>query len=175
MTQKQRTQTIVLTALFAALTCAATIVIRIPTPATSGYIHPGDALVILCGLVLGPRYGFLAAAIGSGMSDLIGGYFLYVPATFVIKGAIAYLTAKVARRLPDNNRGYIMSAVAGGVIDIVLVAGGYFAFEFFIYGAAAAASIPANCIQGVSGLIIATVLSPILGAMPQVKQARVGR
>ena len=175
MSQKERTQKIVLTALFAALTCAATMVIRIPTPATSGYIHPGDALVILCGLVLGPRYGFLAAAIGSGMSDLIGGYFLYVPATFVIKGAIAYLTGIATHRLTDTTRGHITGAVIGGVIDIVLVAGGYFVFEYFIYGAAAAASIPANCIQGVSGLIIASILAPVLCAIPQVKSINVHR
>ena len=33
---------IVTTALFAALACVATMSIRIPTPGTSGYIHPGD-------------------------------------------------------------------------------------------------------------------------------------
>lgn len=65
LSSKITTREIVLTALFAALACVATMVIRIPTPATSGYIHPGDAIVILCGLILGPRYGFLAAGLGS--------------------------------------------------------------------------------------------------------------
>ena len=45
---------IVMTALFAALACVATMSIRIPTPGTGGYIHPGDAIVILSGVVLGP-------------------------------------------------------------------------------------------------------------------------
>ena len=36
-----------MTALFAALACVATMSIRIPTPGTGGYIHPGDAIVIL--------------------------------------------------------------------------------------------------------------------------------
>ena len=58
---KFNTQKLVLTALFAALTCVATMIIRIPTPGTGGYIHPGDALVILSGIILGPLYGFLAA------------------------------------------------------------------------------------------------------------------
>ena len=40
---------IVMTALFAALACVATMSIRIPTPGTGGYIHPGDAIVILSG------------------------------------------------------------------------------------------------------------------------------
>ena len=39
-----------MTALFAALACVATMSIRIPTPGTGGYIHPGDAIVILAGI-----------------------------------------------------------------------------------------------------------------------------
>ena len=38
---------LILAALFAALSCVATMSIRIPTPGTGGYIHPGDAIVIL--------------------------------------------------------------------------------------------------------------------------------
>ena len=59
------TKTLVMTALLAALTCAATMSIRIPTPGTGGYIHPGDAIVILSGIILGPSLGFLAAEIPS--------------------------------------------------------------------------------------------------------------
>ena len=79
----------VITALFAALTFAATMAVRIPTPGTNGYIHPGDALVILSGVILGPSNGFLAAGIGSALADLLGGYFVYVPITFLIKGIVA--------------------------------------------------------------------------------------
>ena len=80
---------LILAALFAALSCVATMSIRIPTPGTGGYIHPGDAIVILSGVILGPVWGFLAGGIGSALSDLIGGYFIYVPITFVIKGLVA--------------------------------------------------------------------------------------
>ena len=52
---------IVMAALFAAFACVATMSIRIPTPGTGGYIHPGDAVVILAGVILGPVWGFLAA------------------------------------------------------------------------------------------------------------------
>ena len=90
---------IVMTALFAALACVATMSIRIPTPGTGGYIHPGDAIVILSGVVLGPSYGLLAAGIGSAMSDLLGGYFVYVPITFVIKGLIALFSGLVYQKI----------------------------------------------------------------------------
>ena len=47
------TKKLVIGALMAALTCIATMIIKIPTP-TLGYIHLGDGLVLLCGIVLGP-------------------------------------------------------------------------------------------------------------------------
>ena len=161
---------IVMTALFAALACVATMSIRIPTPGTGGYIHPGDAIVILSGVVLGPSYGLLAAGIGSAMSDLLGGYFVYVPITFVIKGLIALFSGLVYHKIAKDSKSRYVAVLLGGVIDIVLVAGGYFICEFFLYGSSAAASIPANIIQGVGGLIISFVLYPVLMAIPDVKQ-----
>ena len=161
---------IVMTALFAALACVATMSIRIPTPGTGGYIHPGDAIVILSGVVLGPSYGLLAAGIGSAMSDLLGGYFVYVPITFVIKGLIALFSGLVYQKIAKDSKTRYVAVLLGGVIDIVLVAGGYFICEFFLYGSSAAASIPANIIQGVGGLIISFVLYPVLMAIPDVKK-----
>ena len=122
---------IVMTALFAALACVATMSIRIPTPGTGGYIHPGDAIVILSGVVLGPSYGLLAAGIGSAMSDLLGGYFVYVPITFVIKGLIALFSGLVYQKIAKDSKSRYVAVLLGGVIDIVLVAGGYFICEFF--------------------------------------------
>ena len=72
----EKLRKIIMSALFAALACVATMIIKIPTPGTSGYIHPGDAIVILSGAILGPVWGFFAAGIGSAMADLIGGYFV---------------------------------------------------------------------------------------------------
>lgn len=164
----------VMTALFAALTCAATMAIRIPTPGTGGYIHPGDALVILSGVILGPAFGFLAGGIGSALSDLIGGYFLYVPITFVIKGLVALLCGLIYQKASRNPKLRYPAVAAGGVADILLVAGGYCLCESFIYGLGGAlASVPANLIQGASGLIISMVLYPILIAIPDVKQMTV--
>ena len=90
---------IIMTALFAALACVATMSIRIPTPGTGGYIHPGDAIVILAGIILGPVYGMLAGGIGSALSDLIGGYFVYVPITLVIKGLVALVSGLIYQKM----------------------------------------------------------------------------
>lgn len=164
---------LILAALFAALSCAATMSIRIPTPGTGGYIHPGDAIVILSGVILGPVWGFLAGGIGSALSDLIGGYFIYVPITFVIKGLVALAAGLLYQKVGKNQKSRYIAVILGGVADIILVAGGYFVCEFFIYGAGAAASIPANIIQGIGGLVISCILYPILISIPNVRQTAV--
>ena len=164
---------LILAALFAALSCVATMSIRIPTPGTSGYIHPGDAIVILSGIILGPVWGFLAGGIGSALSDLIGGYFIYVPITFVIKGLVALAAGLLYQKIGKNQKSRYIAVILGGVADIILVAGGYFVCESFIYGAGAAASIPANIIQGVGGLVISCILYPILISIPNVRQTAV--
>lgn len=164
---------LILAALFAALSCVATMSIRIPTPGTGGYIHPGDAIVILSGVILGPVWGFLAGGIGSALSDLIGGYFIYVPITFVIKGLVALAAGLLYQKVGKNQKSRYIAVILGGVADIILVAGGYFVCEFFIYGAGAAVSIPANIIQGVGGLVISCILYPILISIPNVRQTAV--
>ena len=164
---------LILAALFAALSCVATMSIRIPTPGTGGYIHPGDAIVILSGVILGPVWGFLAGGIGSALSDLIGGYFIYVPITFVIKGLVALAAGLLYQKIGKNQKSRYIAVILGGVADIILVAGGYFVCEFFIYEAGAAASIPANIMQGTGGLVISCILYPILISIPNVRQTAV--
>ena len=147
-------------ALLAALTCAATMSVRIPTLGTGGYIHPGDALVILCGIILGPSWGFLAGGIGSALADLLGGYFIYVPITLAIKGLVAL-----------SSGSHYPSVILGGIADIILVAGGYFLCESIMYGVAgASASVPANLIQGAGGLVIACILYPLIRSIPGILQ-----
>lgn len=164
---------LILAALFAALSCVATMSIRIPTPGTGGYIHPGDAIVILSGVILGPVWGFFAGGIGSALSDLSGGYFVYVPITFVIKGLVALVAGHLYQKIGKTQKSRYVAVVLGGVADIILVAGGYFVCEYFIYGAGAAASIPANIIQGIGGLVISCILYPILISIPNVRQMTV--
>ena len=76
---------IIMTALYAALACVATMSIRIPTPGTGGYIHPGDAIVILAGIILGPVYGMLAGGmIQEGITLKFAGVTLYFSVPVII-------------------------------------------------------------------------------------------
>ncbi len=59
---KKRNETIrmlVLSAMFAALCCVTTMLVRFPTVA--GYTNIGEGMCLLAGLVLGPRSAFLSA------------------------------------------------------------------------------------------------------------------
>lgn len=159
----------VLTAMFIALVCVATMSIRIPTPGTNGYIHPGDALVILSGIFLGPVFGFLAGGIGSAMADLFAGYMIYVPITFFIKGMGALIAGYLYQKLGNTTKGQHFSVILAGLFNSMLVVFGYFIYESMFYGiAGAAVSIPANMIQGIGGLVIAVALYPALHAIPHI-------
>ena len=83
-----RTKKIVMAALMAALTCVATMIIKIPSP-LKGYLNLGDCIILTAGWLLYPGYGFLSAGLGSALADLFSGYVIYAPATFVIKGLMA--------------------------------------------------------------------------------------
>ena len=93
----QKLYHLVLAALFAALTYVATNIIRVPIPATDGYINLGDCVVLLGAFLLGPVYGAAAGGIGSALADIISGYAVFAPGTFVIKALIAVIAAAILR------------------------------------------------------------------------------
>ena len=83
---------IITASMLAALTFVFTIVIKIPSP-IGGYLNLGDAVVLLAGAMLSPLYAFLCAGIGSAVADLSSGFFIYAPATFLIKGVMALIAS----------------------------------------------------------------------------------
>lgn len=161
MKNKNATQKLVFAALLAALTCVATVIIKIPSP-LKGYLNLGDCVVLTAGWLLSPLYGFLAAGLGSALADLFSGYFVYVPATFLIKGLMAlaaWCTYKALNKKINNPVSRIISAV---VAELIMI-GGYYIFEGFIYGfEASLVNMPANAVQGVAGLVLGFALIKIL-------------
>ncbi|HKL99136.1 MAG TPA: ECF transporter S component [Mobilitalea sp.] len=151
-------------ALMAAMTCVATFILHIPTPG-GGYIHPGDAFVLLSGIILGPLYGSLAAGTGSLLADLLAGYAVYAPATFILKALAAVVAALIFRR------GKMGTVILAGFLGGAIITSGYFIYEFFLYGfAGALKQIPPNGIQNVSGIILSVLLFPLLRKIPQIKE-----
>ena len=157
----EKTKKTVIAAMFAALICAATMLIRIPT-VTKGYVNLGDCFVLIAAWICGANWGFAAAAIGSALADLIAGYVIFSPATFVIKGIMALIAFFTLKAFASHAAvGRIVSAAAAELF----MAFGYFVFEWiFITGnmVSAAAGIPENLIQGGVGLLAAASLMTAL-------------
>ncbi len=153
------------TSLFAALICVATMAIKIPTP-TNGYLHLGDAIVLLAGFLLGPLYGALAAALGSMFADLFSGYFPYAPATFLIKGGVAILGSLTPSMLKRFSRkAASLPYLLGGIVGESLMVLGYYLFEAILCGygfVPAALGIPGNLLQAITGAIIGMILTVTL-------------
>lgn len=189
--QKLSTKQIAFTAMFAALILMATYVFKIPTPAV-GYIHVGDGFVLLAGIFLGPGLGGLAAGIGSGLSDLIGGYPVWVPGTFVIKFLTALIAAILYRFLNQKIRKTklavsIPAVVISGIVGEIVMIFGYFLYNILIIsltngsfsgtGLASAVTlsvteIPFNVIQGVVGIVLASLLAPLFSKLNQLAENR---
>ena len=143
--------------MFAALTCVATMLIKIPSP-LKGYLNLGDCVVLLAGWMLSPVYGFLAAGLGSALADLFSGYLVYAPATFVIKGLMAVVSF-FGFKLLHKKIGNLPSRIITGLVAEILMILGYFVFEGFLYGfGPSVVNIPANGVQGVAGLILGCIL-----------------
>lgn len=156
---------LVFTALLAALTCVATMVIQIPAP-VSGYVNLGDCLVLLSAFLLGPWYGAAAAGIGSMLADLLSGFAIYAPGTLVIKAIMAIAAALLYRALPVK-RGILRATVGGIVAEIIMIVG------YLFYGlvlsesfAASLAGVPGNAVQGVVGLVLGVLLTEVLKKTP---------
>lgn len=160
---QSKTKKIVMTALMMACVCAATMIIKVPSP-LKGYLNLGDCAVLMAGWILSPGYGFLAAGVGSALADLFSGYMMYVPATFVIKGLMA-LIVFACYKLMSKRLGSPVSQIIGGVIAEVFMVLGYFVFEGVLYGfAPSLVNLPANCVQGAAGLVVGMILIRVYGA-----------
>ena len=152
-----KTKRIVITALMAAMVCVATMIIKIPSP-MKGYLNIGDCIVLLCGWLLAPGYGFVAAGLGSALADMFSGYLTYAPATFLIKGSMA-LIAFACFKLMNKRIGRLPSQIIGAVLAEIVMVLGYYVFEGFMYGfIPSAVNIPANAVQGAAGLILGIIL-----------------
>ncbi|MBR0135203.1 MAG: ECF transporter S component [Clostridia bacterium] len=110
-----------LTAVIAMLTLFASV----PLPVGNGgaYLNAGDAAVYASAFILGPWGGAAVSGVGSALADVLHGSPVYVPATFLIKAAMALicgLLLKRFRRIPPVIAGLVMPA-------------GYFAYELIVF------------------------------------------
>lgn len=157
----KKMQRLVTAALFTAIICVATMIVKIPSPATNGYFNLGDCFVLLSGWLLGPVYGALAAGLGSALADILSGYVQYAPATFVIKALMAVAAYFIFKAL--SKKPFVAKLISGIAAEAVMVLG-YFGYEAVIlsYGLAAAGSIFSNVMQGAVGIAAAIAIATVI-------------
>ena len=150
-----------ISALMAAFVCVTTMIVKVPSP-LKGYMNLGDCAVLLSGWLLPPGYGFVAAGLGSALADIFSGYFVYAPATFIIKGTMALIFYFCFKALKVK-LGRLLAQIVGALLAELMMMVGYYVFEGFLYGfVPSLVNIPANAVQGVAGFIIGLALIKVL-------------
>ena len=163
MKNDKKIRSIVMTSALTALSCVATMLIQIPVPVTGGYVNLGDGFIVAGTFMLGMPYAAIAGALGSALADLLTGYAVYVPGTFIIKGLMAvvafYCYKSVTKAKP--NAKFAGRATGAFAAELVMVAG-YFCYSIILLGgnvAGAFLTIPGNLVQGIFGVISGVIMS----------------
>lgn len=146
--------------------------IRIPTPTGTTMIKLANAFVLLCGLLLGPVRGGLAAGLGSMLFDLMTPE--YAPEAWItfirfflmawLCGMIAYAGAAMAKKFPRNLIACIAAAVFSSVFYMVkgiaalMIGGSALAPAFIANLPKLMASLPNTVIAVVAALALLPAL-----------------
>lgn len=150
-----------ITAIFIALTYVFTAMvnIRLPIAANGGLIHLGNIPLFIAAILFGKKTGFLAGSIGMGLFDLLSGWTVWAPFTFVIVGCMGFVVGAIT----EKHRSFSWYALALA-LALGIKIGGYFIAEVILYHSAVAAlqSIPGNVIQVVVAAVIVLIIVPRL-------------
>ncbi|MFC0238807.1 ECF transporter S component [Fictibacillus phosphorivorans] len=161
--ESTKTRMLVISALFVALTLVATmfINIKLPIAGNGGLIHLGNIPLFVAAFVFGRRTGAIAGAFGMGLFDLLSGYTIWAPFTFIIVGAMGYVAGVIAEKVPGKRvLVYSMAVVVAMLIKVV----GYYFAEVVLYSnwIVPFGSIPGNVLQvGFAGLVVVPLVARI--------------
>ena len=144
-----------------AMITMSTMMIQIPIPATNGYVHVGDAFILVVSVFLGRKYGAIAGGLGSALADILSGFAFWAPFTLVIKALMGYIMGSVQIG-QDQSVSDKKSLLTAGLSALVMILG-YFIAETIITGRFQVAlfSIPWNGMQGVSAIVLYLVIGKI--------------
>jgi len=143
------TRDLAVVGLMGSMTCVATLFFKVPGP--FGYYHLGDGIIYLAAALFGPVAGALVGAIGSSGADLIGGFAVWAPWTFAIKGLTGYLVGRLAR-MAGNTLGLAGAMAVGALVTI----GGYGLATSVLYSPEAVViEVYGNLVQTGAGIVIA--------------------
>lgn len=149
------------TGLFTAIVFISTTSIRIPDPLGTGYIHPGDAAIVLAAFLFGPGLAAFAGGVGAALADWVGGYTIWIPATLLIKAVMGGLAGWMIR-IPLARRYPLPGMVLAAVLAGAWMALGYFIYEGLVITGiwhTAWLKLPGNLVQAGFGGIVGVILA----------------
>ena len=165
--QDSKVYHIVMTAMMMCIIMVAIFVLRIPIPFTQGYVNLSDGIIFIAIGLLDKKHSVAAASLGSMMGDIIGGFAMWAPWTFFIKGGMTLITvliidafAKKHLTARAKTASRIFAMTCGGFFMVF----GYFIAEKVMYGtwAVAALGVPWNIGQFAVGIALAMVITSAL-------------
>ena len=143
----QKTKKIVTCAIFSAVICAVTTFVSVPAPSI-GNVNLGDSFILCSAWLLGP-IGAIASAIGAFLADILSGYAIYAPATFIIKYTMSIACYYVFRISSKSKHNPIIPRLLSALCAEAIMVIGYFAYECIIFDLSSAlSSVMFNSIQG---------------------------
>ena len=142
---------IALAALLIALTTVFTLVVRVPVPATQGYVNLSDVAITFAGLAFGPWVGLAAGGVGAALADLLGGYSQFALLSLVAHGLEGLLIGWLGR-----GRRRVFAMILAWIPGAVAMIASYFLGEgLFLTGwPAALAEVPLNAFQVLIGAVV---------------------
>lgn len=117
-------------AIFAALSFCFTFFLKIPY-ANGGYFNFGDVIIIVAGLCFGPVDAAIIGLLGGCLSDLVGGFFIYLPATAISKLLLGLGTGLL--RINYSKMPKWLSVLFGILYPLIAILP-YFVVYYFVYG-----------------------------------------
>jgi len=93
---------VAITAIMTAVETIATMMIAISIPASEGYFNVGEAVIFFTAIIFGPYIGAFVGGVGAALADLLLGYSIFAPATFIGKGLEGYVVGFLFLRLSKS-------------------------------------------------------------------------
>ncbi|MTI49650.1 MAG: ECF transporter S component [Firmicutes bacterium] len=168
--QSQNTKDIVVSGLLIALVFISTYFIQFHLPLSlnsGGLVHLGNTMLFSIAIVFGKKKGAVAGAFGMGLFDIIAGWALWAPCTFIVRGVQGYLIGLIANGNDRKGNSVVWNIVAISISSAWMIAG-YFIYNIALYQnwAAALSSIPGDVLQTVIGIILGL---PLVSALKRIK------
>ncbi len=90
--------------IFTALETIMTATVAIPIPASTGYFNIGEGIIYFVSILFGPYIGAFVGGVGAAFADILGGYAIFAPGTFIAKGAEGFVVGLLFKKLKEKRK-----------------------------------------------------------------------